>query len=1017
MATPVVLNGVSYSIPAVGEGSWGTNVSSYLIALGSGVLSKAGGSFTLTADADFGANFGLKSIYFKSRGTVSTTGVLRLGNAESVGWRNAANSADILLKVNSSDILEFNGNPITTLALGAADTVLRMNAGGTATEYAKLTDANIAAAAAIAVNKIAALTASRAIVSDGSGFASAATTTATQIGYLASATGTTGTTSTNLVFSTSPTFITPILGVAAATTVNKVTITTPATGSTLTIADGKILTVSNTLTFTGTDTNSFAFPSGSSTVMTLASADTITGAKTFGDGKLILSGASSGASTLKAPAAASTYVHTLPAATTTLVGTDFAQVITAKDIDGGTASNTSRITVPKAATATLTALTRKQGTIVYDTTLNQIFSDDGSNLNPIGSGAGEKNYISTGSNNAAGWTASGAGITVATNTTAAQLPRGLTSKSGILITGVSGSTAYAYYRFTLDQADYNRKLKIKFDILPVSGYASSDFKVDMYSNTASDYSGTSTRIVTSSDASSIFAIPNLTGQIQTTVDMPGSTAPYMELRIGLNGSNTHAINISDVIVGPGIQPQGVVVSEWRSFTPTGTWSTNTTYTGRFRRVGDTMDVQVKIATAGAPTSATLTVNMPTGFTIDTTKVVNTDMETTNPQNVSLGNFTTVDYGNQTYQGFVAYIGSTSAVGLYIGNAASTYLVSSGVVTQAVPFTYGANDNLTIMFRVPIAEWSGSGTVNVVQNDVEYVYNTATADSADTTSFGYGSGGVVFGSYTAARAKRIRFQTPIQSTDTVIIEVQNTGSSTSTPWTTLSDSFVRAGISPYHVQNSVSYGMGLDNVSINSTDLDVTFGTYLYESGSTYGAAGAAWSTVATWRWRVKKIKGGQAVGFGNVTQSVSGLVKSAGQLLGTNTNDVAATGYVGELVTASGSGVSIAASATAYTIASITLTAGDWDVTGTIEFGGAATAGTRSIAGISATSASFSGTVNGYSQILTPATSTASSGVSVVIPRVRVLLSGSATYYLVGRMDYSAGTITGLGTIEARRVR
>lgn len=47
-----------------------------------------------------------------------------------------------------------------------------------------------------------------------------------------------------------------------ATTLNKVTVTAPASGSTLTIADGKVATVSNTLTFTGTDASSVAFGTG-----------------------------------------------------------------------------------------------------------------------------------------------------------------------------------------------------------------------------------------------------------------------------------------------------------------------------------------------------------------------------------------------------------------------------------------------------------------------------------------------------------------------------------------------------------------------------------------------------------------------------------------------------------------------------------------------------------------------------------------------------------------------------------
>jgi hypothetical protein len=53
-----------------------------------------------------------------------------------------------------------------------------------------------------------------------------------------------------VVRDTSPTLVTPILGVAAATTVNKVALTAPATGSTLTIADGQTLTVNGSATIT-----------------------------------------------------------------------------------------------------------------------------------------------------------------------------------------------------------------------------------------------------------------------------------------------------------------------------------------------------------------------------------------------------------------------------------------------------------------------------------------------------------------------------------------------------------------------------------------------------------------------------------------------------------------------------------------------------------------------------------------------------------------------------------------------
>lgn len=78
--------------------------------------------------------------------------------------------------------------------------------------------------------------------------------------------GTTG--SNEVVLKTSPTLVTPILGVAAATTINKVTLTTPASGSTLTIIDGKTLTVSKTMQLTAADdTGIYTFPTGTKTLV------------------------------------------------------------------------------------------------------------------------------------------------------------------------------------------------------------------------------------------------------------------------------------------------------------------------------------------------------------------------------------------------------------------------------------------------------------------------------------------------------------------------------------------------------------------------------------------------------------------------------------------------------------------------------------------------------------------------------------------------------------------------------
>ena len=89
----------------------------------------------------------------------------------------------------------------------------------------------------------------------GTGITAFGTGVATALGQNVTGTG-------GIALETSPTLVTPTLGVASATSVNKVAITAPATSATLTIADGKTLTASNTLTFTGTDASSVAFGGG-----------------------------------------------------------------------------------------------------------------------------------------------------------------------------------------------------------------------------------------------------------------------------------------------------------------------------------------------------------------------------------------------------------------------------------------------------------------------------------------------------------------------------------------------------------------------------------------------------------------------------------------------------------------------------------------------------------------------------------------------------------------------------------
>ena len=190
-------------------------------------------------------------------------------------------------------------------------------------------------------------------------------------------TGTTGT--GHLVFDNSPVLITPALGVATATSINKITLSTPATGATLTIADGKIVTVNNTLTFSGTDAVSVNFAGGGTVAYT---------------GNTLAQFASTTSSELFNLIADKTGTGSMVFATTPTLVTPVLGVATATSI------NRVTITAP-AAGSTLTLADGKTLTVSNTVTL---VGTDGSSVNFGGGGAVA--YTGTGLNQFASTTSS-----------------------------------------------------------------------------------------------------------------------------------------------------------------------------------------------------------------------------------------------------------------------------------------------------------------------------------------------------------------------------------------------------------------------------------------------------------------------------------------------------------------------------------------------------------------------------------------------------------------------------------
>lgn len=141
-------------------------------------------------------------------------------------------------------------------------------------------------------------------------------------------------------------------------------------------------------------------------------------------------------------------------------------------------------------------------------------------------------------------------------------------------------------------------------------------------------------------------------------------------------------------------------------------------------------------------------------------------------------------------------------------------------------------------------------------------------------------------------------------------------------------------------------------------------------------------------------------------------------IIGTTTNNNANTGSVGEYVSAtttSGSAVTLT-TATSADIASISLTAGDWDIYGSIGYTFSATTTSTNVdAGISQTSATLPS--NELRIQLAPPTGSGMQDMVLSLVPQRISLSGTTTVYLVGSATFAVSSAFGYGIIWARRAR
>lgn len=183
-----------------------------------------------------------------------------------------------------------------------------------------------------------------------------------------------------------------------------------------------------------------------------------------------------------------------------------------------------------------------------------------------------------------------------------------------------------------------------------------------------------------------------------TIDPNGSETIGGATTTTINTLNESLIFVSD---GTNWQILGRrVPSVLPAWTPTGTWSTNSTYTGFIRRYGDKALFEAKVVLAGAPDNTDLEFNLPTGYVIDTAK-----MAATTSRHAMISNCSFHDTGSAVWPGIMVYSSTTAIAPRSFKANGTTVDIDTNGITRTVPFTFGNTDIVICKWEVPIVGWN------------------------------------------------------------------------------------------------------------------------------------------------------------------------------------------------------------------------------------------------------------------------------------------------------------------------
>lgn len=343
------------------------------------------------------------------------------------------------------------------------------------------------------------------------------------------------------------------------------------------------------------------------------------------------------------------------------------------------------------------------------------FTNDGTYFSQIGKGSGGKNLLTNGDfeSGLTSWTCFksaaasrpadgmtfGTGQTITLTTTATALAG---TTSGVLTKPASNVQGEGCYTdFVLETEDLTTVQKIVGSykitsgtfVAGSNGSSPTDSDVIFYL-----YDRDANKII---EPSSIKLFSNVQDEYDSTFQT-GPTNKNLRLIAYFATTSTQAFTLSldSLKISKSVYVYGTPQAYLGALTTTGSWTTNTTYSGQYWRDGDFLFADIKIATSGAPTATTLTLNLPPGYTIDASKIPSADATT------RLGGGGIYDAGSDVYESF-AYYASSTTVGIRTGLASGTYPSSYTAVSSTVPMAFGAGDSVNIKYKVPILGFSSS----------------------------------------------------------------------------------------------------------------------------------------------------------------------------------------------------------------------------------------------------------------------------------------------------------------------